>query len=148
MVHLGQSRRQSQRRGVAIVEISAASLVLIMAIMLLAQLLYLVARQERASEARELAGRTAANELEAMLAEDWEELQIDEGIDVSPPEEVLRILRSATLKRQVLAGHDASSKQLRVELAWHDASGEPVSPVTLVAWKHRPAHKPPRRETP
>jgi hypothetical protein len=148
MIHIKQTRIRNRRRGVAIVEITAASLVLIMAIMLLAQLLHLVARQERASEAREAAVRTAANELEAMLAEDWEALTIDEGIEVSPPEALRQLLHSVTVKRQVSAGEDASGKQLRVQVSWRDASGELVSSVTLVAWKHRPPNTPPCTEEP
>lgn len=132
-----QPLQRRQRRGVSVVEVSAASVVLICAFMLLAQLLYLIGRQERSAEARELAVQTVANELEAMLAEDWEALTIGEAQETKAPEEVRSLLSNLSLKRQVLAGEEAASKQLRVELTWRDSTGTLVSPVTLVAWKHR-----------
>jgi Tfp pilus assembly protein PilV len=128
----------NRRRGISVLEVSAASVVLIMAFMLLAQMLVLIARHERNAEAREVALREVANQLEVALARSWEDWKIGELQELTPAKEVLALLPTAKLTTQVSAGEDADSKQLRMELTWKDSTGEFVSPVSLVAWKHRP----------
>jgi hypothetical protein len=134
-----QSNSKRSRRGLAVVEVSAASMVLVICFALLAQLLYLIARQERSAEIRGVAVRTAANQLEALLAKRFEDLEMHEQAEAAVPDELLRLAPSAILKTAVTASDDENSKQIRVDVAWRSAQGVLVSPVSLTAWKHRPA---------
>jgi hypothetical protein len=130
-------RHPRARRGLAIVEITAASVLLIACFALLAQLLFLIAREDRAIEARQAATCAVANELEAVMARDWADLGVGEPLEVDVPPQVLALLPSASMRTHIEAGAEEGSKRIRVEIDWTDASGNTVAPISLTAWKHR-----------
>jgi len=121
------------------VELSATAVILIVCMVLFAQLLALIGKQERIADARQVALRTAANRLEGLLAKDFAELPLA-GNTESPALELLELLPSAEMKVQVSAVESAAeqpaAKQIRVEITWLDAAGVRVPGVALSAWKH------------
>ncbi|WP_145094344.1 hypothetical protein [Anatilimnocola aggregata] len=123
-------------------ELAAAGVVLVACLALFAQILFLVGKQERAAEARQVALRTAANRLETLLAKNWDELTVTEPTAEAASAEVLALIPSATMSVQVSLATEPvdqpPAKQIRVEVSWTDSAGAFVQPVGLSAWKHQP----------
>jgi hypothetical protein len=127
------------RRGAFLVEAVAAAFILTISCALLAQMLFLAAKQERVAEARQIAGRAAANQLEKLMAKNWDELPAVDPKDEPAPPEVLQLLPNAKLRTRVTAHEAGFVREVRVEIAWQDKSGMEMEPISLAAWKHRPA---------
>lgn len=128
-----------QRRGSLLVEVTAAAVIVIVCCALLAQMLFLIARQERTAEARQVAWLVAANRLEDLVAKEWADLPVADAASDKVPAELLRLLPSAKMHSQVIASEEDTARQVRVEISWTDRAGLAVQPVSLSAWKHRPA---------
>ena len=127
------------RRGAFLVEVTVAALILTMACAVLVQMLFLAARQERAAEARQVAWRAAANQLELLAAKNWEELPAAEAKTEPAPPEVRQLLPTAELRTRVTSHEDDFVREVRVEIVWQAKSGAEVQPISLAVWKHRPA---------
>lgn len=130
---------RTQRRGFTLIEISAAAFIMMATFALLAQVLLLVQRQERAAEARQLATQEAANRLERTMTLDWDKLTVGERVEHSVSAELTRLLPSAKLFLQVEQEALLEAKRVRVEISWQGPAGVAVQPIVLTAWKHRPA---------
>ncbi len=126
------------RRGSLLVEVTAAAVIVVVCCALLAQMLFLIARQERTAEARQVAWLSAANRLEQLLAREWADLPVAEAAEGKVPAELLRLLPTAQMRTQVIAVEDGAARQVSVEIVWRDQAGVSVQPVSLSAWKHRP----------
>ncbi|WP_425614827.1 hypothetical protein NA78x_004706 [Anatilimnocola sp. NA78] len=129
------------------IELSATAVVLIVCMVLFAQLLALVGKQERVAAGRQVALRAAANRLEQLLAKDFGELAVTTAKDETTPAEVLKQLPSAQLSVQVSAveppAGEVAAKQIRVAITWRDAAGVTVPGVALTGWKHQSAEAAP-----
>lgn len=133
------AKGRTTRRGMMLVELAAAAVVLVVACALLAQLLFLAARQERAATARQAAWRAAADELELLAAQEWDQL-LPAGLQTEPaPPAVRQLLPSAELRMEVKSHENDFIREIRVEIAWQTQAGTEAEPVRLLAWKHRPA---------
>lgn len=122
-----------------LMEVVAAALILVIGCALLTQLLFLSARQERGAEARQLAWRTAANELETLAAKEWTELVPGEPKTEPAPAELRQLLPAAELRTVIKSHEDDFVREVRVEIVWKTKSGAAAEPVRLAVWKHRPA---------
>lgn len=126
-------------RGFTLLEVSAASMILIVTCALMAQLLFLVSRQERAAELRQTALRAVANRLEQLQARGWDELPVAKAAEEAAPAEVLALQPQAIMRTEVTAAEEEAVRQIRVQIEWPDAVGNRMEPISLSAWKHRPA---------
>ena len=131
-------RRRSHRRAYTILEVTIASVMFIACAVVIAQMLHLIARQERATDARQAAIRTVANRLEVLQASSWDELEVRPARDEPVPEIVLAVLKTATMHSEVSAVEEGAARQIRVWIEWRDPAGNRVQPIELSAWKHRP----------
>lgn len=126
------------RRGVMLMEMTAAALILVAAGALLVQMLFLAARQERAAEARQVAWRVAANRLEILAAKNFTELPAGQPRTEPVPEDLRILLPTAELRTQVTSHENDFVREVRVDVVWKSQAGVAVEPVSLAVWKHRP----------
>lgn len=119
-------------------EVSIACVMLIAGGAIVAQMLHLIARQERSTDARQAAIRAVANRLEVLQASDWDELEIRPATEETVPANVLAVMKTATMHSEVTAVEDGAARQIRVWIEWRDATGKQVQSLELSAWKHRP----------
>ncbi|WP_254507003.1 hypothetical protein [Anatilimnocola floriformis] len=132
-------RAAAHRSAFTILEMTIASAMFVACALVVAQLLHLIARQERATDARQAALRAVANRLDVLQAQTWEQLAVRVVTDEAAPEDVLLLLKTATMHSEVVALDDDASRQIRVWVEWRDPAGNRVQPIELSAWKHRPA---------
>ncbi len=125
-----------RRRGFTLLEMGIACAMFLVLGIVLAELLNLVARQERSADARQAALRAVANRLEQLQARAWDELPVA-NTDDELPEDVRLLLKSARMQTEVAAVEDGA-RQIRVQMDWRDPAGNWQAPVVLTAWKHRP----------
>lgn len=131
-----------RRRGFTLMELTIAAALLILCSAVITQMLHLVARMERASDARQAAVRAVANRLEQLQARSWDELPVAKRTAEATPAEVLQLLPRAQLWTEVVEQEKSAAilvREIRVQIDWTDAAGNRVPSVSLSAWKHHPA---------
>jgi prepilin-type N-terminal cleavage/methylation domain-containing protein len=136
------------RRGFTLLEVTIAAALLILCGAVIAQMLHLVARVERSSDARQAAVRAVANRLEQLQARSWDKLPVAKRTAEAAPAEILQVLPRAQLWTEVIELEEGQLREIRVQIDWTDAAGNPVQPVSLSAWKHRPATAAAKEEQP
>lgn len=127
------------RRGFTLLEVTIAAALLILCGVVIAQMLHLVARVERSSDARQAAARAVANRLEQLQARSWDKLPVAKRTAEAAAAEILQVLPRAQLWTEVLEQEAGQVREIRVQIDWTDAAGNQVQPVSLSTWKHRPA---------
>jgi type II secretory pathway component PulJ len=132
------SKHRRHRRGFTLLEVGIACAMFVIVGIVVAELLHVVARQERTADARQAALRAVANRLEQLQARAWDELPVAK-MDERPPEDVLQLLKNARMQSEVTAVEEGAARQIRVQIDWRDPAGNWLPPVALSAWKHRPA---------
>ena len=132
------NRRAQHHRAFTVLEVAIAAVLFVASAVVVAQLLHLIARQERATDARQLALRAVANRLEVLQAQAWEQLEVRKPMEETVPENVLLFQKSAKMHSEVVAVEEGAARQIRVWIEWRDPAGNPVQPLELSAWKHRP----------
>ncbi|HJN10299.1 MAG: hypothetical protein QGG09_15160 [Pirellulaceae bacterium] len=128
-----------RRNGSMLLEVSLAVMLLSVALMAVAQLLAVAARQRHEARWRTVAIHEVANVTEQMMALPWDETTTERisGTALDPSTEAL--LPSARLQIEVTDVMDPrQAKRVRVSLAYRNTAGLPVEPITLVAWKFSP----------
>ena len=130
------------RTGFTLIEVTIACMLLILCAAVVAQMLHLVARQERITDLRQTALRAVANRLEQLQARAWDELPVAARSAEPAPAEVLQLQPKAQLWSEVLEQEDGQVREIRVQIGWPDAAGNQVQPVSLSAWKQRTASAP------
>jgi Tfp pilus assembly protein PilV len=134
------SRRH--RRAFTLLEVTIACLLLILCAAVVAQMLHLLARQERVTDVRQTALRAVANRMEQLQARAWDELPVAPRTAEALPAEVLQLQPRAQLWSEVLEQEDGRVREIRVQIDWPDAGGNTVQPVSLSGWKYRVASSP------
>lgn len=127
-----------RRRGISVLEVTLALLVLGVAITGLLQLIATAAAQRRVSETRRLAAQEVANQAERVALLSWDELTAERLAAVQPSELLLASVPSAKLQATVTAeAGPPEAKRVRIEVQWTDATGQSPAPIGLTVWKHR-----------
>lgn len=131
-------RHNRHRRGISVLEVTLALLVLGVAITGLVQLIATAAAQRRVSETRRLAAQEVANQAERLALLSWDELTAERLAAVQPSELLLATVPTARLQATVTpeAGLP-EAKRVRIEVQWTDASGQSPAPIGLTVWKHQ-----------
>lgn len=136
--------RRAGRRGVTVMETIVAMAIVAAAIVLGVQSMASAARHRRAGMQRSLAAIEAANQLERLMAGDWqgataaagEPLPLSPGAQAALPEGEMQV---AVDEQSALAAGDPplDSLKITVSLRWKNHAGEWTAPVSLSGWKHR-----------
>ncbi len=135
------------RRGISLLEVAVASVLLLAVMGLCLQLLQLTAGRHRATEMRQLAIREADNVMQRVTAVAWDELTPQAARQTHLSQEAGRRLTDGTLQVEIDASPDnPNAKRIVVRIEWQDRTGRPVRPVKLVAWRYR--NGPSKREDP
>jgi type II secretory pathway pseudopilin PulG len=127
------------RRGIGLVELLVAVVMLTVLLAILAQLLGVLAAQRRRSARRQLATEAVANAMERLAALEYAELEPQLVRQVQLPRDVQRSLPAARLTVEVTPeATQPASKRIQVELSWQNRAGQTNRPVRLTAWRYAP----------
>lgn len=128
-----------RRRGISVLEVTLALMILTVSITGLVQLLATAAGQRRTSETRRLAAQEVANQAERIALLTWDELTTDRLAALRPSELLTAAVPSASLRTAVeTEAGPPESKRVRIEIQWTDPSGQTVEPIGLTIWQfHR-----------
>lgn len=132
--------RARRRRGITVIELAAAVLLLGVAMSVTAQLLGAIAYERRAVGRREVAAREVANLMEHLTARPWERLTPDAVKEVRLSEPTANVLPGAELTVTVdeaAAAPEVPGKRVAIRLRWHNRAGEFDAPVRLTTWVYR-----------
>lgn len=98
-----------------------------------AQILTVVANQRRLARQRAAAVLEAGNLMEQIAARPWEQAAPGQS-PVSLSRVCRQWLPGAELKVEI-TGEEPDARRIRIEITWHDPSGQPAAPVCLAGWK-------------
>jgi Tfp pilus assembly protein PilV len=135
-----RSPSKTLRRGMTVLEVTVALLLLTMGFVFTAQVLTQCANQHAASEQQLTAQWEAANVLERLAGLRYEELTSDSVKTTEPSHQLRAALPDAKLQIAVTDSNADSStapphKRIRIEITWPTQEGSPHS-VSLTAWKY------------
>jgi Tfp pilus assembly protein PilV len=125
------------RRGSMFLEVCMATLVASVAFVVSAQILVIVARQQRALEQRQGATRQAANLLERVMAQPWESLTPEQLNSLAQSSDAVRQLPGGKAQIDVIDHDQPAAREIRLRVGWVNRAGQPERPVQLVAWRYR-----------
>jgi type II secretory pathway pseudopilin PulG len=131
----------SRRRGLSILELTVAMIILGTLMGLCLKWVAATGGQQREAQWRALAVREAANTMERLAAQSWEDLSADRAAKLALSEEARQSLPEGDLAVQVTpaagAAGDPESKEIAVTVRWRPRPETPEARVRLVAWKFR-----------
>jgi hypothetical protein len=137
---------RSRRAGFTVMEVIAATGVLTVAMLLVAQLGYWSLRERARTAARQVAIELAANVLEAARAEPWQSLDADWAAAQSIPEELADVLTEGRLAVRVEPEPDSPrTKRVVVEVRWlmyEEIESRPVRLIGLFAARSSEGEQP------
>jgi hypothetical protein len=126
------------RRGYLLVELSMATMLLAVAMVLTVQLLGWTASERRAVERHERAVQEAANLMERLTALPWDRATPEAAAAVQLSPSSRQALPGCELTASVVSlGTDPPAKRIRVLIRWRNRSGVFEAPVRLTAWIYR-----------
>ena len=127
-----------RRNGSMLLEVSLAVMLLAVALVAVAQLLAVAARQRRETRWRTVATREVANITEQVMALPWNQTST-ENFSTVALHDTTQTLLDATLEVEVTdVTEPREAKRIRISLAYRNTADLPVEPITLVAWKFAP----------
>jgi type II secretory pathway pseudopilin PulG len=127
------------RRGMTLVETGVSLVVLMVAMMALAQLVGMAARQRRASQERQLAIQEVANQAERIAVLPYDQVAAEKLTSWEPSAEVSAAIPRIVC-RAIVSDEEGSPPARRVQLrvTWTNGVGQEVEPVELTVWRFRP----------
>ncbi len=127
-----------KRRGLYLLEMSVAGVLLLALMTLCVRYFAVTATQRMALDQRQAALGEAANIMERATARPWSDLTAEELSKISLSPETKFALPEGELKID-LADEDAKpeAKRITVTIRWQDKEGQWVQPVRLAAWRYR-----------
>src|SRR5262245_51402802 len=129
-------QRQRPARGMTLVEMLAALIVLGAAMAALLQLVALAAQQRRGMNERRLALLEVANQAERIALLPWGETAPDKLNSWQPSEDLRSVLPAAQC---MIAVTDEPGmprgRRIRLEVGWTNSVQQPALPVTLTVWR-------------
>ena len=129
---------QRHRRGFGIAEVAVSSILLVAALVLVAQMVVGMASERLATEHRQRAFQEAANVMERITARPWDELTPEFAKSIRLAPATLTTLRGGSVAVAITPDvGDTTAKKVAIEVRWLDRSGGPESPVRLVSWVYR-----------
>jgi prepilin-type N-terminal cleavage/methylation domain-containing protein len=127
-----------RRRGFTILELTVAMVILGALMTLCVKWVAATGGQSREARWRQTASCEAANVMERLTAQTWDELSPQGAAKVSLSEEARRTLPGGAVAVQVTQPADEpEAKEIAVTVRWRPRSDTPEANVRLVAWKFR-----------
>jgi prepilin-type N-terminal cleavage/methylation domain-containing protein len=129
--------RSPRRRGYGLIELTIATLLLAVAMTIVAQTAGWLSTERRGAERRQRALQEAANLMERLSSRPWDELtpELARAQVLTPATRAF--LRDGTLDVVIIPETgDPPAKRITVRVYWGDPSAGLVAPVKLVAWVH------------
>lgn len=127
-----------RRRGVSLIELAAAGVLLAAILMVCARFFRATASQRRGLEARRVAMQEVGNMMERLCARPWAEITPDGARQIELSEEADNTLPGGKVEIDVAQPDDEpSAKRITVVLRWLPQPNQPARSVRLVAWKYR-----------
>jgi len=131
------------RRGLTLLEVGVALVVLAGAMLALAQLVGLTVRQRRITDQRLIALQEVANEAERLAVMPWDELASDQLTTWKPSAELTAVLPAADCRVKVTPEEGPpASRRIALRIAWTNVVGEEVTPVELTLWRYAAEARP------
>lgn len=132
-----------RHRGVTVMELLVAMGILLVLMGMCLKYFAATASQRRAAQWRQIALREAANQMERLAGQGWDDLVSERAAKLSLSDEARQVLPQATLAIQITqpAG-EPDTKQLAVTVRWRPRPESPGAQVRLVAWRFRTKTKP------
>lgn len=132
-----QNNKSNSRRGMTLLEVGVALVILAAAMAALVELLSLSARQRRLDDQRSLALVELANHAETLAVLPWEELTPETLATWQPSADFAALLPSAECDARVEeeAG-PPPARRIELRIAWTNSVGEQVTPVQLTLWRY------------
>jgi len=128
----------SRRRGLSLLELTVAMIILGGLMSLCVKWVVATGGQQREAQWRAAALREAANAMERLAAQSWEELSAERAATVGLSEEARQSLPGGALVVHVTqAAGEPESKEIAVTVRWRPRPETPEAHVRLVAWKFR-----------
>ena len=127
-----------RRRGISLMEMTAAGILLAVMMTVCLQFLRATGHQRRGLQARRTAIQEAANVMERVCARPWGELTPELAAQVQRSEEARRALPDGELQVEVTpTDQEPDGKRVAVVVRWPGGPEQPDRSVRLVAWKYR-----------
>jgi Tfp pilus assembly protein PilE len=140
---------RKSKRGITIVEITAAAAMLAVLLATSAQVMRSLATRQEAAARRAMALQTVEAVLEEFSNRPWDELTPATAGQVTLPEVATMHLPGASVAATVADVTDpVAAKRLAIELQWNSPTGQPARPVQLTTWVYADAPSASDTETP
>ena len=128
----------SERRGVSLLEMSIAAILVGMLATAVLQLVLVMAGQHRGLAKRYVAIQESANIMERVSAMPWTELTSEAVAEMELSPEAQQSLSGATLAIEVGQPEgEPAAKRVTVVIRWPDREGRPDHKVRLVGWRYQ-----------
>lgn len=124
------------RRGVSLIELTVASLLVGTVFVALGPVLHAIRQQREQAQQRQIALLELANQAERLSLRAWEELTPERLEQIELSETARQRLRQASLRVALAEDAEPLVRRITLELSWHDPAGRGVSPLRLVVWKY------------
>jgi Tfp pilus assembly protein PilV len=136
-------KRSDRRRGMTLLEVGVALVVLAAAMTALVQLVGVATRQRRSNDQRSAALQEIANQAERLAAIPWNDLAPGKLTTWQSSVELTSLLPAAGCS-VVVNEEPGPPKARRIDLrvAWKNAAGDQVTPVELTLWRYDPEDQP------
>ena len=129
---------KNRRRGVGLIEVAAAIVLLTALATLVAQIVGWSAAERRASQRREIAVAEAANAMERLAASDAQSLKPHAMTEIPLSPTAKEMLPSGKLTSEIEDARDPpDGKRIVVEVRWLNQADETELPVRLATWVWR-----------
>lgn len=126
-----------RRRGVSLLEIAAAAVLLAVLLTVCLRFMRATTAQRRGLQARRAAVQEVANVMERLAARSWEELTPGAAGQARLSAEAQRALPNGRLEIEVAqTDQDPDAKRITVVLRWPAGPEQPDRSVRLVAWRY------------
>lgn len=127
-----------KRRGLTILEVTVAGVLLAAAATLVARVLATTAGVRREAQRREWALQEASNLLERITAKPWDSVTLETAAAEGLSEETGRTLPDGTVEVNVIeVPQPLPGKRITVVVRWKKGAGEAASSVRLSTWMYR-----------
>lgn len=123
------------RRGVSVIELTVASLLLGTVFVALGPVLHGIRQQREQAQQRQVAVLELANQAERLALRSWEELTPQPPPQLALSETARQRLRQASLVVSVAEEAEPPARRISLELSWHDPAGRAAAPLRLVFWR-------------
>jgi type II secretory pathway pseudopilin PulG len=124
------------RRGVSLIELTVAALLLGTVFAALGPVLHGIRQQREQARQRQVAVLELANQAERLALRSWEELTPERLQQIELSETARQTLRQASLRVALAEEAEPLARRITLELSWSDPAGRAVAPLRVVVWRY------------